>query len=118
MRLDGGVSSRRMQEGDAVTPLRIEERGQERWILLSGERYHEEVLRLKDVLDWAAMQASGAVVVDLGEVTFIVSLGFGVIVSARERFEAHGLALKLANVPDPIEKTFRTMRLTHVFERA
>ncbi|HEX5032430.1 MAG TPA: STAS domain-containing protein [Candidatus Eisenbacteria bacterium] len=101
-----------------MTPLRIEERGQERWILLAGEMYHEEVLRLKDVLDRAAMQASGAVVVDLGGVTFIVSLGYGVIVSARERFAARGLTLRLANVPDPVERTLRTMRLAHDFERA
>jgi anti-anti-sigma factor len=57
------------------------------------------------------------VVVDLSAVTFIATLGIGLIVSTREELEKRGLTLKLANVPAAVEKTFKVMSLTEVFER-
>ena len=44
-------------------------------------------------------------------------LGIGLIVSTREQLEERGLTLKLASVPAFVEKTFKVMSLTEVFER-
>lgn len=97
--------------------LRVEDRGQERWIMLEGELDQQEVLQLKAAFDKAVKRARGDVVVDLSGVTFIATLGIGLIVSTRETLEERGLTLKLANVPDFVEKTFKVMSLTEVFER-
>jgi anti-anti-sigma factor len=97
--------------------MRVEDRDHGRWIFLSGELDQEEVLRLKAAFDVAVKRARGDVVVDLGEVTFIATLGIGLIVSTREQLEERGLTLKLANVPAFVEKTFKVMSLTEVFER-
>lgn len=100
-----------------MEPLRVEDRGQQLWILLGGELCHQEVVRLRTAFDWAVARASCDVVVDLGGVTLIVSLGVGMIVSARKMLEERGLTLKLAGVPASVERTFRTMSLARVFER-
>jgi len=97
--------------------LRIDDRGRERWILLRGELGQVEVLHLKAAFDAAVAGAKGDVVVDLGRVTFIATLAIGLIVSTRERLEERGLTLKLASVPAFVEKTFKLMSLTEVFER-
>jgi anti-anti-sigma factor len=98
--------------------MKVEDRGNERWILFSGELDQEDVLHLKGKFDAAVKASRGDVVVDLGAVTFIGTLGIGLIVSTRDQLEDRGLTVKLANVPDFIEKTFRMMSLTEVFERA
>jgi len=98
--------------------LRVEDRGKERWILLDGDLDQQEVLDLKGAFDDAVEHAKGDVVMDLSGVTFISTLGIGLIVSTREQLEERGLTLKLANVPEFIEKTFKVMSLTEVFARA
>ena len=97
--------------------LNVQDRGNERWILLEGELDQEEVLHMKSAFDAAVKRAKGDVVLDLEGVTFIETLGIGLIVSTREKLEERGLTLKLANVPAHIEKTFKVMSLTEVFER-
>jgi len=97
--------------------LRVEDRGKERWIVLEGELDQQEVLDLRARLEEAVRRAKGDVVVDLGGVTFIGTLGVGLIVSTRGKLEERGLTLKLANVPAQIEQTFKMMSLTEVFER-
>jgi anti-anti-sigma factor len=98
--------------------IKVEDRNGARWILLEGELDQDEVLHLKAAFDRAVKRARNDVVVDLSAVTFIATLGIGLIVSTREQLEERGLTLKLANVPAFIEKTFKVMSLTEVFERA
>jgi anti-anti-sigma factor len=100
-----------------MDPLRVEDRGKQRWIVLEGELDQDDVLHLKAAFDKAVKRAKGDVIVDLGGVTFIGTLGIGLILSTREALEERGLTLKLANVPAFIEKTFKVMSLTEVFER-
>ncbi|HEX5135793.1 MAG TPA: STAS domain-containing protein [Planctomycetota bacterium] len=97
--------------------MKVEDRGSERWIHFSGELDQADVLHLKGHFDAAVKAARGDVVVDLGAVTFIGTLGIGLIVSTREQLEDRGLTLKLSNVPEFIEKTFKVMSLTEVFAR-
>jgi anti-anti-sigma factor len=111
------MKGRQSPGGNAMDQMKVEDRGSERWIVLSGELDQSEVLSLKPPFDIAARHARGDVVVDLAAVTFIGTLGIGLIVTTREALEERGLTLKLANVPDFIEKTFKVMSLTEVFER-
>ncbi len=97
--------------------LKAEDRGKSRWILLEGELDQEEVLHLKAAFDAAVKRSKGDVVLDLSGVTFLATLGIGLIVSTREKLEERGLTLKLANVPASIEKTFQVMSLAEIFER-
>ena len=97
--------------------MEVEDRGAERWILLGGELDQSEVLVLKSAFDEAVEGARGDVVVSLAAVTFIGTLGIGLILAAREHLEKRGLTLKLASVPPAIEETFQAMSLTEVFRR-
>jgi anti-anti-sigma factor len=100
-----------------MTVLTVADRGGARWILLEGELDQTDVLDMKARFDSALAGASGDVVLDLGGVTFLGTLGIGLIASAQDRLENAGRALKLANVPEFIERTFRTMNLDEIFER-
>ncbi len=73
--------------------------------------------RIKASFDAAVKGAKGDVVVDLSGVTFLGTLGIGLILSTHEQLEERGLSLKLANVPDFVENTFQVMSLTELFER-
>jgi len=97
--------------------IHVADRGGNRWISLSGELDQTEVLDLKPAWDEAVEGAPTDVVVDLSGVTFLGTLGIGLIVSSREELETRGLKLKLASVPAFIEKTFELMSLFEVFER-
>ena len=87
------------------------------WISLSGELDQQEVLDLKAEFDQAIADAETDVVLDLSGVTFIGTLGIGLIVSTREKIGQRGRKMKLSGVPASIERTFTIMSLTEVFER-
>jgi len=98
--------------------IRVEDKDGARWIFLRGELDQTEVLHLKPAFDEATEGAKGDVVLDLGGVTFMGTLGIGLIVSTREELEDRGLTLKLARVPAFVERTFEVMSLTEIFARA
>jgi anti-anti-sigma factor len=89
----------------------------QRWIRLSGELDQSEVLDLKGHFDAAVQGAEGNVVIDLGGVAYMGTLGVGLLVTTQQRLSKDGRTLKLANVPVGIERTFVTMALETFFER-
>lgn len=97
--------------------ISVEDRDGTRWITLRGELDQQEVLDLKARFDQAVQSAAAAVVLDLSQVTFIGTLGIGLIVSTRESLVQQGRSLKLSAVPSSIEKTFESMSLAEVFDR-
>ena len=101
-----------------MAQLTFADRGMVRWILLEGELDQSDVLDLKGEFDDAVSGAAGDVVIDLGGVTFLATLGIGLIVSTQERLDDEGRVLRLAHVPESIDRTFRTMNLDEVFQRA
>lgn len=101
-----------------MAQLSVADHGNARWIRLEGELDQSDVLDLKASFDVAVSGAPGDVVIDLGRVTFLSTLGIGLIASAQDRLEDLGRVLRLANVPEFIERTFRTMNLDEIFERA
>jgi anti-anti-sigma factor len=101
-----------------MAQLTVADRGDTRWILLEGELDQSDVLDIKAAFDAAVGGCDGDVVLDMKGVTFLSTLGIGLIVSTQDRLDDGDRALRLANVPEFIERTFRTMNLDDIFERA
>jgi anti-anti-sigma factor len=100
-----------------VAQLKVQDRGNGRWLLLEGELDQTDVLDLKETFDAAVSGTKGDIVVDLGGVTFFGTLGIGLIVSTQDSLGEEGRTLRLANVPDFIDRTLRTMNMDDMFER-
>lgn len=101
-----------------MAQLTVADRGETRWILLEGELDQSDVLDLKAEFDTAVSGCEGDIVLDLAGVTFLSTLGIGLIVSTQDRLDGDDRVLRLANVPEFIDRTFRTMNLDEMFERA
>jgi anti-anti-sigma factor len=101
-----------------MAQIRVADQGDERWIHLEGELDQSDVLDMKQAFDDAVRGSPGDVVIDLKKVTFLSTLGIGLIVWAQDLLEELGSVLRLAHVPDFIERTLRTMNLDEIFERA
>jgi len=101
-----------------MAQLTVADRGKTRWILLEGELDQSDVLDMKVAFDAAVNGWEGDIVLDLGGVKFLSTLGIGLIVSTQDRLDEDDRVLRLANVPEFIDRTFRTMNLDEVFERA
>ena len=56
------------------------------------------------------------VVLDLGRLTYINSLGLGTLVRVHNRFKAAGASLKFANLHTAIGEILRMSRLNRVFD--
>ena len=100
-----------------MAKLTFADRGNVRWMLLEGELDQSDVLDLKEEFDRAVSEADGDIVIDLAGVTFLATLGIGLIVATQERLDSEDRALRLANVSEFIDRTFRTMNLDGIFER-
>ena len=96
--------------------IRVDDRDGARWLILSGEWDQPDVLQLKSEYDKAIAAATGDVVVDLGGVTFIGTLGIGLLLTTRKKLFQNGAALKLANIPATVRKSLEAMSLDEVFE--
>ena len=101
-----------------MAKLSVSDRGTARWIRFEGELDQSDVLELKASFDEAVEGWDKDIVLDLGAVTFLSTLGIGLIVSTQDRLDDDDRALRLANVPEFIDRTFRTMNLDEIFERA
>ena len=97
--------------------ISVEDRDGVVWISLRGELDQQEILDLKAEFDQAVTDAETDVILDLSGVTFIGTLGIGLIVSTREKLGRRGRTMKLSGVPAAIERTFTIMSLTEIFER-
>lgn len=100
-----------------MAQLKVQDRGNGRWLLFEGDLDQSDVLDLKGAFDAAVGGTKGDIVVDFGGVTFLGTLGIGLIASTQDRLEDEGRALRLANVPEFIERTLQTMNLDEMFER-
>jgi anti-anti-sigma factor len=101
----------------SVAQLKVSDRGNVRWLLFEGELDQSDVLKLKGTFDAAVQGSAGDIVVDLGGVTFFGTLGIGLITSTQDELDGKGRTLRLANVPEFIERTLRMMNLDAMFER-
>jgi len=98
--------------------IKVDDRANSRWLILSGEWDQHDVLQLKAEYDSAVEGAAGDVTVDLGGVTFIGTLGIGLLLTTRKKVFQTGATMKLANVPATVMKSLEAMSLDAVFEIA
>ncbi|MEM8886055.1 MAG: STAS domain-containing protein [Planctomycetota bacterium] len=98
--------------------IKVDDRNDARWLILSGEWDQPDVLQLKSEYDGAINDAPGDVVIDLGGVTFIGTLGIGLLLTTRKKLFQKSSALKLANIPPTVQKSLQAMSLDEVFEIA
>jgi anti-sigma B factor antagonist len=96
--------------------ISIQDRDDARWLILSGEWDQTDVLHLKPEYDAAVASAPGNVVADLSGVTFIGTLGIGLLLTTRKKLFAKQASFKLANVPATVMKSLQAMSLDDVFD--
>ena len=107
-----------MSYSPGMEQIKVDDRDGARWLILSGEWDQPDVLQLKSEYDKAIVEAPGDVVVDLGGVTFIGTLGIGLLLTTRKKLFQNNAALKLANIPATVQKSLQAMSLDEVFEIA
>ena len=88
-----------------------------RWIALEGELDHEGCAQIRDRFDKAVLDGKGDVIVALDGVTFLASMGVGMLLKAREALGAKGRKLKLSGVRTPVRRALELMNLLKVFEQ-
>jgi anti-sigma B factor antagonist len=107
-----------MSYSPGMEQIKVDDRDGARWLILSGEWDQPDVLQLKSEYDKAIAEAAGDVVVDLGGVSFIGTLGIGLLLTTRKKLFQNNAALKLANIPATVQKSLQAMSLDEVFEIA
>jgi anti-anti-sigma factor len=107
-----------MSYSPRMEQIKVDDRTDSRWLVLSGEWDQPDVLQLKAEYDSAIQAASGNVTIDLGGVTFIGTLGIGLLLTTRKKVFKSGGTMKLANVPATVMKSLEAMSLDAVFEIA
>ncbi|MFI5402006.1 MAG: STAS domain-containing protein [Planctomycetota bacterium] len=88
-----------------------------RWIALEGELDHEGTALVRDRFEKAVKEGKGDVIVALDGVTFLASMGVGMLLKAREALAAAGRKLKLSGVRAPVRRALELMNLLKVFEQ-
>jgi anti-sigma B factor antagonist len=72
--------------------------------------------RLKDKINSLTMQARLQILLNLGEVSYIDSIGLGELVSSYSTVTRHGGHIKLVNLTDKVQDLIAICRLSTVFE--
>jgi len=93
-----------------------EDRAGVRWIAVEGELDHEGCLVIRDRFHDAVAAGEGDVVISLGGVTFLSSMGVGMLLRARENLARQGRALKLNSLTPQVRRALELMNLQQVFE--
>jgi anti-anti-sigma factor len=92
-----------------------EDREDARWITLEGDLDGPGCLLLKDRLQEAVEGAGRDVVVALDAVSFLSSMGVGLLLRARESLQGGGHQLSLHGVQRPVRRALELMNLVGVF---
>ncbi|EFI32923.1 anti-sigma-factor antagonist [Desulfonatronospira thiodismutans ASO3-1] len=71
---------------------------------------------IKEKLKESIPQESGTLVVDLGQVDQVDSIGVGVLIATFNSLKKEGKGFKLVNVDDNLYNLFQVMRLNKHFE--
>ena len=96
--------------------IKVEDRDGTRWLFLSGEWDQTDVLHLKPEYDQAIDNAPGDVVADLGGITFIGTLGIGLLLTTRKKLFKKEAGFRLAAIPSTVRKSLEAMSLDEVFD--
>lgn len=100
-----------------VESISWQDRDGARWIALEGELDHEGCAEIRDRFDGALRDGKGDIVVAMDGVTFLASMGVGMLLKARETLAKQGRKLKLSGVRTPVRRALELMNLLKVFEQ-
>jgi len=92
-----------------------EDRDDNLWIELIGEMDHDQCLRIREEFQGRLEKGDGDVIVVMNDVTFLSSMGMGMLVGANEQLRKQGRSLKLSGVPGKIRKVLDETNLLGVF---
>jgi len=92
-----------------------EDREGARWIVLEGDLDGQGCLLLKDRFQEAVEGAGGDVVAALDGVSFLSSMGVGLLLQARESLQGRGRQLRLHGIQRPVRRALELMNLVGVF---
>lgn len=81
---------------------------------VSGELDASSGTHLRSMLTEIFEASPSAVVIDLGAVTFVDSVGLSVLVTGHNRAAAQGATFEVHDVPEPCLRVFEITRLTEV----
>jgi anti-anti-sigma factor len=95
-----------------------EDREGARWIVLEGDLDGQGCLLLKDSFQEAVAGAQGNVVVALDGVSFLSSMGVGLLLQARETLQGAGHQISLHGIQRPVRRALELMNLVGVFPEA
>jgi anti-anti-sigma factor len=100
-----------------VETISWKDRDGARWIALEGELDHEGCQTVRDRFDKAVKDGKGDIIVAMEGVTFLASMGVGMLLNARETLATQGRKLKLSGVRNPVRRALELMNLLNVFEQ-
>ncbi|MEM8885841.1 MAG: STAS domain-containing protein [Planctomycetota bacterium] len=81
-----------------------EDRDHTLWIELEGELDQDDCLKIQDEFHGRIEKGDGDVVIVMSGVTFLASMGIGMLVKANLTLREQGRNLKLSGVPDKVRK--------------
>ncbi|MHC4954133.1 MAG: STAS domain-containing protein [Planctomycetota bacterium] len=84
-------------------------------IALEGELDHQDCLEMRDEFDDRIRKGDGDVIVVMEGVTFLSSMGIGMLVQTSQTLEKQGRTLKLSGIPPNIRKVMESMQLMSFF---
>ncbi len=90
--------------------------GGSRWIQLEGELDSAGTLKVKEQFQAAVSEGEGDIVVVMSGVTFLSSMGVGLLLRTREELSKGGRTLKLSGVPSAVRTALELMNVGAVFE--
>ena len=85
------------------------------WIELEGEMDHEDCLEIRDEFRERIARGDGDVVIVMKGLTFLSSMGMGMLVKANKELKEQGRTLKLSGIPDNIRKVLAATGLLEEF---
>jgi len=97
--------------------LRIswEDRDHNLWVELDGELDHEDCLDIRDEFEDRIQSGDGDVTIVMDGVSFMSSMGLGMLVKSANVLKAQGRKMTLSGIRPNIRKVLESMQLLDVF---
>ncbi len=95
--------------------LKVTRQGGAAVVKVAGSVSLSEADQLRDRLEKLAGERHPVIVLDLGEMDFICSLGLGAIISGHLKCRHHHGQIRLVNPTDQVRELLETTRLTKLF---
>jgi len=92
-----------------------EDRDNTLWIELEGEMDHEDCLDIREEFGKRIAEGDGDVVIVMKGLTFLSSMGIGMLAKANQDLKAQGRTLKLTGIPANIRSVLEATRLLEEF---